>query len=79
VLYPAGRYDPETLRRLATELPLPINAIALPDQDDPASWLGLTARRHKSPRHALRAGGFLRPFAPGDYFVIAMRCACVPA
>jgi hypothetical protein len=58
VLYPAGRYDPETLRRLATELPLPINAIALPDQDDPASWLGLTARRHKSPRHALRAGGF---------------------
>jgi hypothetical protein len=26
------------LRRLATELPLPINAIALPDQDDPASF-----------------------------------------
>jgi 2-methylisocitrate lyase-like PEP mutase family enzyme len=30
------RHDPDTLRRLATELPLPINAIALPDQDDPA-------------------------------------------
>jgi 2-methylisocitrate lyase-like PEP mutase family enzyme len=38
VLYPVGRHDPETLCRLATELPLPINAIALPDQDDPASF-----------------------------------------
>jgi 2-methylisocitrate lyase-like PEP mutase family enzyme len=38
VLYPVGRLDPEILRRLATELPLPINAIALPDQDDPASF-----------------------------------------
>jgi 2-methylisocitrate lyase-like PEP mutase family enzyme len=38
VLYPVGRHDPETLRRLATELPLPINAIARPDQDDPASF-----------------------------------------
>ena len=38
VLYPVGRHDPETLRRLATDLPLPINAIALPDQDDPASF-----------------------------------------
>jgi len=37
-LYPVGRHDPDTLRRLATELPLPINAIALPDQDDPASF-----------------------------------------
>jgi 2-methylisocitrate lyase-like PEP mutase family enzyme len=36
VLYPVGRHDPNTLRRLATELPLPINAIALPDQSDPA-------------------------------------------
>jgi 2-methylisocitrate lyase-like PEP mutase family enzyme len=26
------------LRRLADELPLPINAIAIPDQDDPASF-----------------------------------------
>jgi 2-methylisocitrate lyase-like PEP mutase family enzyme len=38
VLYPVGRHDPETLLRLATELPLPVNAIALPDQDDPASF-----------------------------------------
>jgi 2-methylisocitrate lyase-like PEP mutase family enzyme len=38
VLYPVGRHDPETLRRLASELPLPVNAIALPDQDDPASF-----------------------------------------
>jgi 2-methylisocitrate lyase-like PEP mutase family enzyme len=38
VLYPVGRHDPETLRRLTTELPLPVNAIALPDQDDPASF-----------------------------------------
>jgi 2-methylisocitrate lyase-like PEP mutase family enzyme len=38
VLYPVGRLDPETLRRLAAELPLPINAIALPDQDDPTSF-----------------------------------------
>jgi len=37
-LYPVGRHDPDTLRHLATELPLPINAIALPDQDDPASF-----------------------------------------
>lgn len=38
VLYPVGRHDPDTLRRLTAELPLPINAIALPDQDDPASF-----------------------------------------
>ncbi|KDF00203.1 phosphonomutase [Mycolicibacterium aromaticivorans JS19b1 = JCM 16368] len=38
VLYPVGRHEPETLRRLATELPLPINAIALPESDDPASF-----------------------------------------
>jgi len=37
-LYPVGRHDSDTLRRLATELPLPINAIALPEQDDPASF-----------------------------------------
>jgi 2-methylisocitrate lyase-like PEP mutase family enzyme len=37
-LYPVGRHDPDTLRRLATELPLPINAIAMPEQDDPASF-----------------------------------------
>jgi 2-methylisocitrate lyase-like PEP mutase family enzyme len=37
-LYPVGLHEPDTLRRLATELPLPINAIALPDQSDPASY-----------------------------------------
>jgi 2-methylisocitrate lyase-like PEP mutase family enzyme len=37
-LYPVGRHNPETLRHLASALPLPINAIALPDQDDPASF-----------------------------------------
>ena len=37
-LYPVGLLEPDTLRRLATELPLPINAIALPDQADPASF-----------------------------------------
>ncbi|MEZ0354006.1 isocitrate lyase/phosphoenolpyruvate mutase family protein [Mycobacterium sp. pR1184] len=45
VLYPVGRHDPETLRRLATELPLPINAIALPDQGDPASFGALGVAR----------------------------------
>lgn len=37
-LYPVGRHDDDTYRRLADELPLPINAIALPDVDDPASF-----------------------------------------
>src|SRR5208337_1150978 len=38
VLYPGGRHDPDALRRLTTDLPLPVNAIARPDQDDPASF-----------------------------------------
>ena len=38
VLYPVGRHEPDTLRRLASELPLPVNAIALPEQDDPAAF-----------------------------------------
>ena len=37
-LYPVGRHDPDTMRRLADELPLPVNAIAMPDEDDPASF-----------------------------------------
>ena len=45
VLYPVGRHDPETLRRLTTELTLPVNAIALPDQDDPASFGSLGVGR----------------------------------
>jgi 2-methylisocitrate lyase-like PEP mutase family enzyme len=44
-LYPVGRHDPDTLRRLAAELPLPINAVALPDQDDPASFAPLGVGR----------------------------------
>jgi 2-methylisocitrate lyase-like PEP mutase family enzyme len=38
VLYPVGRHDPDTMRRLTTELPLPVNAIAIPESDDPASF-----------------------------------------
>ncbi len=38
VLYPVGLHDPDTMRRLTSELPLPVNAIALPDQSDPASF-----------------------------------------
>lgn len=38
VLYPVGRHHPDTLRRLTAELVLPVNAIALPDQDDPAAF-----------------------------------------
>lgn len=45
VLYPVGRHDPDTLRRLVDELPLPVNAIALPDQDDPASFAPLGVAR----------------------------------
>jgi 2-methylisocitrate lyase-like PEP mutase family enzyme len=37
-LYPVGRHDDDTTRRLTGELPLPVNAIALPDQDDPAAF-----------------------------------------
>jgi 2-methylisocitrate lyase-like PEP mutase family enzyme len=40
-----GYHDPETLRRLAAELPLPINAFARPDQDDPAALGALGVAR----------------------------------
>lgn len=66
VLYPVGRHDPDTLRRLAAQLPLPINAIALPDQDDPphsAGWV--------SPGSA--SAPFCRPACP------AGRPSCWPA
>jgi 2-methylisocitrate lyase-like PEP mutase family enzyme len=36
VLYPVGHHDAATLRRLTSELPLPVNAIAAPDRADPA-------------------------------------------
>ncbi|ADT97078.1 MULTISPECIES: isocitrate lyase/PEP mutase family protein [Mycolicibacterium] len=38
VLYPVGVHPPEVMRRLTSELPLPVNAIARPDQSDPASY-----------------------------------------
>jgi len=38
VLYPVGRHEPDAMLRLTSELPLPVNAIGLPDQDDPASF-----------------------------------------
>ncbi|MBC2639556.1 MULTISPECIES: isocitrate lyase/phosphoenolpyruvate mutase family protein [unclassified Rhodococcus (in: high G+C Gram-positive bacteria)] len=38
VLYPVGRHDDATQKRLTSELPLPVNAIGLPEQDDPASF-----------------------------------------
>lgn len=38
VLYPVGRHDAETLRVLAAGLSKPVNALAAPDQDDPASF-----------------------------------------
>lgn len=37
VLYPVGFHDPETLRRLCAELPLPVNAVAFPDKGDRAA------------------------------------------
>jgi 2-methylisocitrate lyase-like PEP mutase family enzyme len=37
-LYPVGRHEPDILRRLTSELPLPVNAIAVPEQDDPAAF-----------------------------------------
>ena len=37
-LYPVGRHEPDVQRRLTSELPLPVNAIALPDQDDLATF-----------------------------------------
>lgn len=38
VLYPVGLHAPDTLRRLATDLPLPVNAVAQPDRADPATF-----------------------------------------
>ncbi|MGW0162247.1 isocitrate lyase/PEP mutase family protein [Mycobacterium sp. NPDC003323] len=44
-LYPVGRHDDDTYRRLVADLPLPINAIALPAQDDPKSFAPLGVGR----------------------------------
>jgi 2-methylisocitrate lyase-like PEP mutase family enzyme len=38
VLYPVGRHTPDTMRRLTSALPLPVNAIALPETDDLAEF-----------------------------------------
>jgi 2-methylisocitrate lyase-like PEP mutase family enzyme len=38
VLYPVGLHTPDVMTRLTGELPLPVNAIAAPDQADPASY-----------------------------------------
>ena len=38
VLYPVGFHDPDTLQRLTSELPLPVNAIADPAKADPSSY-----------------------------------------
>lgn len=38
VLYPVGMHEPDTLRQLTSELPLPVNAIAFPDKSDPSSF-----------------------------------------
>ncbi|HLS79644.1 MAG TPA: isocitrate lyase/phosphoenolpyruvate mutase family protein [Nocardia sp.] len=36
VLYPVGRHDEQTMRALTSRLPLPVNAIAVPDVSDKA-------------------------------------------
>ncbi|WP_280366446.1 isocitrate lyase/PEP mutase family protein [Nocardia wallacei] len=45
VLYPVGRHEPDDQRRLCAELPLPVNAIGLPDQDDPKTFAELGVAR----------------------------------
>lgn len=37
-LYPVGRHDPDTVKRLTDALSLPVNVIALPGVDDPATF-----------------------------------------
>ncbi|MDA2892525.1 isocitrate lyase/phosphoenolpyruvate mutase family protein [Mycolicibacterium sp. BiH015] len=38
VLYPVAVPSPDVMKRLTSELPLPVNATARPDQSDPASF-----------------------------------------
>jgi 2-methylisocitrate lyase-like PEP mutase family enzyme len=45
VLYPVGIHEPDVQRRLCAELPLPVNAIALPDQGDRAALAELGVAR----------------------------------
>ncbi|WP_330184264.1 isocitrate lyase/phosphoenolpyruvate mutase family protein [Nocardia sp. NBC_01503] len=45
VLYPVGRHEPDVLRRLTGELPLPINSIGIPDQGGRAYFAELGVAR----------------------------------
>ncbi|WP_405487119.1 isocitrate lyase/phosphoenolpyruvate mutase family protein [Nocardia sp. NBC_00511] len=45
VLYPVGRHEPEVQRTLCTELPLPVNAIGIPEQGSPAAFAELGVAR----------------------------------
>ncbi|MGW4120324.1 isocitrate lyase/PEP mutase family protein [Nocardia sp. NPDC004711] len=45
VLYPVGRHEPDVQRTLTSELPLPVNAIGLPDQGSPAYFAELGVAR----------------------------------
>jgi 2-methylisocitrate lyase-like PEP mutase family enzyme len=45
VLYPVGLHKPDTLRRLTSELPLPVNAVVFPDKADLASLRPLGVAR----------------------------------
>ncbi|WP_282784067.1 MULTISPECIES: isocitrate lyase/phosphoenolpyruvate mutase family protein [unclassified Nocardia] len=45
VLYPVGRHEPDVLRRLCRELPLPVNAIAMPESGEPAAFAKAGAAR----------------------------------
>ncbi|MEV6068130.1 isocitrate lyase/phosphoenolpyruvate mutase family protein [Nocardia sp. NPDC052001] len=45
VLYPVGRHEPEVLRRLTSELPLPVNSIGIPAQDGRAYFAELGVAR----------------------------------
>ena len=57
VLYPVGVHDDETHRRLTAELPLPVNAIARPGQDDLARLAGLGVARITFGPHWQKAVG----------------------
>ncbi|MFI6871190.1 isocitrate lyase/phosphoenolpyruvate mutase family protein [Nocardia sp. NPDC050406] len=45
VLYPVGRHEPDVQRRLCRELPLPVNAIGLPEVGDRAYFAELGVAR----------------------------------
>ncbi len=69
VLYPVGVHDDDTQRRLTSELPLPVNAIARPGIDDPARLAGLGVARisfgpHWQKAVGLAAAELLAPWKP---------------